>query len=224
VGTATNWASVSASEKESLGLRTDGTLWAWGKHATLPSTTLTPLQVLGPGPLPVVLTAFTATAASPAAVRLAWATASEVNSARFEVERSTDGQAFASVGQVPAQGNKSTPTAYAYQDALPAAPTGPLYYRLRLVDQDGTATYSPVRTVRLGETPAGLLVFPSPAAGPATLAGAAPGAPVQVLDALGRVVLTATADAGGVALLPAPGRPGLYVVRAGGRASRWVVE
>ena len=178
----------------------------------------------GPAPLPVTLTAFTATAAGPLAARLAWATASETNSARFEVERGVDGVGFAKIGAVAAAGNSSSPRQYDFRDAaLPAGANG-LYYRLRLVDQDGTATYSPVRAVRLGAAPAGLLIFPNPTSGPATLAGAAPGGPVQVLDALGRVVLTATADAGGVALLPAPGRPGVYVVRVGGRASRWVVE
>ena len=53
-------------------------------------------------PLPVTLTAFTATAAGPAAVRLTWATASEVNSARFEVERSADGVSFSKVDEVAA--------------------------------------------------------------------------------------------------------------------------
>lgn len=33
-------------------------------------------------------------------------------------------------------------------DALPAGAT-PLYYRLRQIDQDGTAAYSPMRTVDL---------------------------------------------------------------------------
>ena len=177
-----------------------------------------------PGALPVELSAFTATAAGPAVVHLAWTTASEVNSARFEVERSLDGQVFTPVGQVLAQDSKVTPTAYAYQDALPATPPGPLYYRLRLVDEDGSATYSPVRAVRRGGATAGLLVFPNPAAGPATLAGAAPGARVQVLDALGRAVLTVAADAGGAALLPVPGRSGVYLVRAGNQTARWLVE
>ncbi|HEX8507619.1 MAG TPA: hypothetical protein VF630_19810 [Hymenobacter sp.] len=42
------------------------------------------------------LTAFTA--AGPAAVRPAWATASEKNSQQFGVERSADGVAFARIG------------------------------------------------------------------------------------------------------------------------------
>jgi hypothetical protein len=69
---------------------------------------------------------------------------------------------------------------------------------------------------------AGLRVFPNPAPGAATLAGAAPGAPVQVLDALGRLVGTSLADADGAARLVLP--PGLYVVRAGTQALRLAVE
>ena len=69
--------------------------------------------------------------------------------------------------------------------------------------------------------PAGL--YPNPASGAATLSGAQPGAVVQVLDALGRVVATATADASGTAAL-AGLAPGVYVVRAGSSATRLVVQ
>lgn len=42
-----------------------------------------------------------------------------------------------------AAGSSTSPRAY--QDAT--APAGLLHYRLRQVDRDGTASYSPVRTV-----------------------------------------------------------------------------
>ena len=60
------------------------------------------------GPLPVELTAFTAEREGDAA-RLRWRTASEKNSAAFEVERSHDGKAFERIGTVAAQGNSSRP-------------------------------------------------------------------------------------------------------------------
>jgi len=174
-------------------------------------------------PLPVVLMQFTATASGPTAVAVHWTTASEVNSARFEVQRSADGIAWVALGSVAT--GSSTGRAYAYLDG--AAPVGLSYYRLRQVDLDGTAAYSPVRTVTLAGAAVGLSLYPNPAyGGAATLLGAQPGAAVTVLDALGRLVASATADAAGTAALALPaGLPtGVYVVRAGQQALRLTVE
>ncbi|TPG65312.1 hypothetical protein EAH73_12560 [Hymenobacter nivis] len=55
--------------------------------------------------------------------------------------------------------------------------------------------------------------------------GAAAGAPVTVLGAVGRVVLATTADAGGTAALALPpGQSGVYIVRAGTQALRLTVQ
>ncbi|WP_277881394.1 proprotein convertase P-domain-containing protein [Hymenobacter cyanobacteriorum] len=182
-------------------------------------------------PLPVELRDFTATAvgpaAGPAAVRLAWATASEQNSAAFEVERSGDGEAFERIGTVAAAGSSSTARSYELMDAQLPVGAARLYYRLRQVDADGSFSYSPVRTVALTGAAEGLSLYPNPAVGgAATLTGTVPGAVVTVTDALGRPVATATADASGAAALKMPaGLPaGLYVVRAGGKALRLTVE
>ena len=72
-----------------------------------------------------------------------------------------------------------------------------------------------------------LTLFPNPAAhGVATLAGATPNAPLTMLDALGRTLLTATADATGTAHLALPkGLPaGVYLVRCGEVVRRLTVE
>jgi endoglucanase Acf2 len=176
------------------------------------------------GPLPVTLLDFTAQTQGNA-VALAWHTASEVNTARFEVERSLDGTAFTTLGSVAARGTSTVASAYASRDASLPAGASQLYYRLRQVDQDGTATYSPVRTVALAAA-GGLALFPNPARTSATLTGAKPGTAVQLLDALGRTVATTTADAAGVATLRLPaGLPsGVYVVRAGLQALRLLVQ
>ena len=156
---------------------------------------------------------------------MTWHTASEVSSASFEVERSFDGAAFTTLGSVAARGTSTAATAYAYRDA--ALPTGAtqLYYRLRQMDLNGTATYSPVRSVALAKA-GGLALFPNPAHTAATLTGASPSSTVQLLDALGRVVATATTDAAGTATLSLPtGLPsGVYVVRAGAQALRLLVR
>ncbi|QKG57147.1 T9SS type A sorting domain-containing protein [Hymenobacter sp. BRD128] len=108
--------------------------------------------------LPVVLTGFAA-ARTAAGVQLRWATASEANSAHFKVERSLDGIVFSHIATAAAAGTSQRPRAYAHLDA--GAPTGPLYYRLRQLDLDGTAHYSPVVAVS-GSTPSGLALSPNP--------------------------------------------------------------
>ncbi|MDQ2772164.1 MAG: hypothetical protein M3Y54_16885 [Bacteroidota bacterium] len=178
-------------------------------------------------PLPVTLLDFTARAEGPAAVRLAWATASELNNAGFTVERSPDARSFAAIGTVAGGGASQSRHDYALLDSrLPAGATQ-LYYRLKQVDRDGTFSYSPVRAVARAAAPAGeLLLWPNPAHAALTVAGLPAAAPVTVFDALGRRVATATADATGMAqlVLPAGLSAGLYVVSSGARAKRLIVE
>jgi hypothetical protein len=72
----------------------------------------------------------------------------------------------------------------------------------------------------------GLLLLPNPARGMVRATHLPAHQPVQVFDALGRLVLSATADAAGTATLNLPpGLPaGIYLVRGGGMAARLAVE
>lgn len=180
-------------------------------------------------PLPVELTAFTATAQGPAAVALQWRTATEHNNRHFEVERSATGRDFGRLATVAGQGSKATPTDYALRDA--ALPPGAtlLYYRLRQVDLDGHASYSPVRPVALAPvTVPQLLAYPNPARGTAwvQLLGPAIAAPLQVFDALGRLVRVQPFLALNTeTTLPLAGlAPGAYVLRCGPLRQRLSVE
>ncbi|MGI4884296.1 MAG: hypothetical protein ACRYFR_04985 [Janthinobacterium lividum] len=111
-------------------LQNCGTLTA-KTYTVAPGSTTTPCK-----PLPVQLLTFTAELAL-GAVRLTWTTAQEVNTARYEVERSGDGQFFGLLSQQPAKG----PGAYVAADKTRV---GPQYYRLRIVDADDVFSYSPV--------------------------------------------------------------------------------
>jgi hypothetical protein len=98
-------------------------------------------------PLPVELTAFSAEQQGQSAL-LRWATASERNSAYFEVQSSTDGRQFTRLTRVAGQGNSTQAHTYSWADlgwARYAAAV--VYYRLKQVDTDGTSTYSPVRSL-----------------------------------------------------------------------------
>ncbi len=173
-------------------------------------------------PLPVVLAGFTATA-QPAAVLLDWRTATELNSAYFDVERSLDGITYAPIGRVAAAGTSALPHPYQLRDSHLPRPAPQLYYRLRQVDADGTTAYSPVRVVSL--IPGALALYPNPATADTRLVGAAPRSSVQVLNALGQVVRITTTDEVGSAALPNAGlAAGVYVVRVGASVLRLVVE
>jgi hypothetical protein len=126
-----------------------------------------------PAPLPVTLASFGA-AARGTGVAVNWTTASEQNSASFEVQRGTDGVQFKSIGTVAAAGNSQTTKVYQYFDAAPVRPTS--YYRLKQIDLDGRETYGPVAVVRLaGATPTQpLTLYPNPVADQATLQWDAP--------------------------------------------------
>jgi hypothetical protein len=179
-------------------------------------------------PLPVALLDFVAQPQG-AAVALAWHTASEKNSAYFDIERSLDGRTYGKLGAVAAQGTTSQAHAYAFRDAALPGGAATLYYRLRQVDADGTYTFSPVRVVRVGGADLGagpLALTPNPTAATATLTGATAQVAVQVIDALGRTVYATTAAADGTARLDLPaGLPaGVYVVRAGTQAARLLVQ
>ena len=182
--------------------------------ATLPSTTLVNGVAVGNTsefsavftvsnntPLPVELTDFTVDAVKNDAA-LVWHTASEKNNDHFEIERSLTGLAFEKIGEVKGRGNSSAPMAYGLTDAgIGLRAAGVVYYRLKQVDLDGLANYSPIRTVRFVSSAAApsLTFWPNPATSGTQLdltqlpAGAYR---VCVLDAMGRLVLAVSLDAG----------------------------
>jgi hypothetical protein len=214
--TTTTWARQTGSTRAGNAMTQTGLTTLAGTF-TLGSLT---------NPLPVELTAFTAKVQDAHTVALTWSTASEKNSDRFEVERSLNATDFVRIATVAAQGTTTAPTQYALLDAKLPAGALVLYYRLRQLDTDGTASYSPIQAVTLPAATATLALYPNPAHSAATLLGATPGTKVQVFDALGRVVTAATADATGTATLTLPAglAGGVYVVRTGTTSLRLTVE
>jgi hypothetical protein len=116
-----------------------------------------------PAPLPVSLVSFEARRVG-AAVALNWATASEQRNDHFVVERSLDGASFQALGTVAGHGSSTAAHTYTFIDAQPVA--GAAYYRLRQVDSDGTASFSPVVVVQGGElVAASITAVPNPSTG-----------------------------------------------------------
>ncbi|RSK32473.1 fibronectin type III domain-containing protein [Hymenobacter metallilatus] len=193
------------------------------------SRTVSGLTAAGPyvvldqqAPLPVELTRFEARRPTgQARVLLSWATASELHNAGFEVQRQDAGQTtFRRVGFVAGRGTTSTATEYTFSD--PNDFRGLSYYRLRQLDQDGTETFTEVRTVSgLGSGSAfSLAAYPNPVAPQATLtleaAGPVPtGLQLAFYAADGRLVRQLHWPAAAAQVkLPTPGLPqGTYWLR-----------
>ena len=98
--------------------------------------------------IPIELSKFEAKATAKT-TQLTWATASERNNALFQVEQSTDGTDFQTIGQVKGHGTTNTPQVYAYEHNTPSV--GVNYYRLKQIDANGAFTYSPIRSVAFGK-------------------------------------------------------------------------
>lgn len=123
----------------------------------------------GPEPFPVEWLGFEAVYEKQNA-HLDWATASEINSHYFEVQRSFDAIDFESIGKVDAKGNANTVTNYQYLDkGVNLLSRAKLYYRLRQVDFDGQWEYSNIVELNISDRAFGLKVYPNPASSTLTV-------------------------------------------------------
>jgi hypothetical protein len=112
-------------------------------------------------PLPVLLSSFEGKLTNNTAL-LNWTTATELQFKSFVIERSTNNSDFSPIGEVAAAGNSTSVKKYNFSDKN--LPAGIVYYRLKLVDEDGSSKYSTV--IRLGQKPDAVFsVYPNPGAG-----------------------------------------------------------
>jgi hypothetical protein len=79
-------------------------------------------------------------------VQLGWRTASEVNNAYFEVQRSADAKSFEAIARVSGNGTTNEIMAYQSFDEKPLA--GFNYYRLKQVDINGQTVFSHIIAVK----------------------------------------------------------------------------
>jgi|GEM_PF-3726095 len=160
-------------------------------------------------PLPIELLLFDARM-NGMGVLLHWTTASEMNSSHFDIERSADMVAWERKGTSQAAGTSAGAIDYAWQDDDPDAGTS--YYRLRMVDLDGTFMFSPARSV---STPLnGPVCFPNPSDGSFFLQHVPEGTTIEVHDALGRRIPVAlTVDGTNRIVRITTSEEGIYTVR-----------
>ncbi len=113
-----------------------------------------------PVTLPVKLAKFAAKIESNS-VFLTWETLSELNSDRFVVERSTNGNLFLPIGEIKTKGNSNQQINYSLRDKNPQ--DGMNYYRLKQVDLDGSFEHSEILPIKFALLSTSIKTYPNPA-------------------------------------------------------------
>ena len=143
--------------------------------------------------LPVNLLTFSGSLLNNSTTLLKWKTATEINTSRFVIQRSVDGQNFDQIGSVAASGNTSSETNYSYKDPEVADLSSfNVFYRLKIYDIGGTYRYSNVIRVTLPGIESDLTISPNPAiteVKASIISAEDCAADWQIIDANGRVLL-----------------------------------
>jgi uncharacterized metal-binding protein len=140
--------------------------------------------------LPVELVQFKADKTDEQSATLQWSTAVEVNFSHFDIERRINDSEWQYIGTLDGKGEAAS---YIYLDNLSKIPVHQrkeVYYRLHIIDLDGSADYSPMVSVMYNPREGNVFVFPNPATDKATIAGIHVEAEVSItiLDNMGKVM------------------------------------
>jgi hypothetical protein len=163
---------------------------------TLAPMSITSLIVTGAAiALPQNLLSFTA-AKGDNKVVLNFTSTNELKVASFDVERSADGSSFTTIGTVKGGGANGQ---YAFIDAQPLPSIN--YYRLKMIDNNGSYSYSKTVPVRYDKN-VFITIFPNPVKEVVNVQLQMPAGAVslQIIDGMGRVVKTVTLRSSGSTL------------------------
>jgi len=157
------------------------------------------LTASGSGPLPIVLSSFTAELKNDY-VKLKWTTSSEKNNDYFTLERSKNGITFSPLTKIKGSGTSNNMKEYGFEDKSPFQ--GTAYYRLKQTDFDGKTEYSDELSVNYQRNGNGcvLKVNPNPCFGMCTVNLAEcdqienPEILVEILDIRGNIVQSKIPD------------------------------
>lgn len=161
--------------------------------------------------LPVTLLSFNVNKRNEQQSVLNWQVANAINFSRFEIEVSTDAQFFSVLNTVKFNGES-----YQYIDDLSKYHLGSVvYYRLKMVDKDGSYNYSEIKQIDLHSSQL-LLLYPSPATSKLTVQlgnySSLKNVELKITDWLGRKVTQATLNINSVTLDVSKYPAGCYVL------------
>ena len=135
-------------------------------------------------PLPASLVRFTAGKCN-GSVCLSWVAENEQNLSRYEIEKSNDGRIFTGIITLNAL-NTTAQKTYTAKDNTPYSSAN--FYRLKMIDRDGSFTYSKVINLT-GDGPGDVTMLPNPAKHFTLLKGITGYSVVRILNLSGKVML-----------------------------------
>ena len=164
---------------------------------------------------PVNLISFSGKAEGGKAV-LDWVTAEETGFSHFVVEKSPDAKAFTAIGQVPAKGsNNSYDFTTDQAEAL-------VYYRLTMVDHDGSSAPSKIIPVALDDSQAPVfMVYPNPTSDYLQVKYKEAGT-IRIVDVSGNEVKSQDVESGVNAIDVRNLREGVYFGKFNNRSFKFV--
>ncbi len=154
---------------------------------SIQNTSVRPLGLVTGGncsPLPIILTSFEAKPDN-CSTTISWKIGSEKNLNHFEIERSGNAINFK---QIATLYDERSSQQYLYTDTNTQKGTN--YYRLKIVDNDSSVTYSHIIPVLISCPTPDISIYPNPTEGIVYINGLQGGEQIEVYNVLGEVQQT----------------------------------
>ena len=137
--------------------------------------------------VPITISSFSVSLSNGADI-LNWVVAFEQGQVNYTVQRSNNGNSFNDISSIQGNNNGSTDIKYSYSDITSGQ--GTLYYRLKITQQNGSISYTPIISIN-NLAFSGIKIYPNPVTGnnfTMNIPDEMLPANFSIVDAAGRVV------------------------------------
>ena len=157
--------------------------------------------------LPVKFISFNGLKNEDGSTTLNWSTSSEINNKGFEVEASSNGKEFTTIGFVEGMGNSNAINRYEYQ----VFENRVTYFRLKQIDFDGQSNYSEIISVKGADEE--IQFSPNPFSDKIQISTKQEINLIEVIDMTGKVVISQIPEANQFSLNTTELLSGIYFVK-----------
>ncbi len=155
--------------------------------------------------LPVTLKSVSATV-RPVGIDINWKVENESSMLKYEIEKSKNGFDFTGIGMVDAT-NKSN---YNFTDA--SILTGVFYYRIKMINTNGSYKYSYIISVKLSNN-TDITIYPNPVANTLLINGLKNNNSIKIVNSAGQIVLQQNANTNSLSMDVSSFKPGIYAIQ-----------